>query len=108
MLNIKYIPSGERPPREITLDKARSGAESILDLLDGTHMRLPYGCRAGSCGVCRVRVLNGLEALEERGFVEQDTLSNCKDPLDVRLACQARVKKDFQGQLLLEAAPEIL
>ena len=71
-------------------------------------MRLPYGCRAGSCGVCRVIVLKGLEALGEKGFVEQDTLTNCKDPADIRLACQAKVKKDFQGELLLEAAPEIL
>lgn len=35
------------------------GQESMLDALERAGYRIPYSCRAGSCGTCRLRVLSG-------------------------------------------------
>ena len=50
---------------------------------------LPFGCRGGTCGTCILLVVQGLESLEEPGFVEEDTLQvvGGDDPLN-RLGCQ--------------------
>lgn len=64
----------------------------LLEILEGARIKYPYGCRAGACGVCRIRIIEGLQDLEPRGLVEEDTWARCADQPDVRLACQARVR----------------
>ena len=50
---------------------------------------LPFGCRAGTCSTCVVRVLHGAETLPPAGFVELDTLAVVgAHDADQRLACQ--------------------
>jgi ferredoxin len=50
---------------------------------------LPFGCRAGTCGTCAIKVVEGAEGLPARGFVEEDTLAvTGKDGHNCRLACQ--------------------
>jgi ferredoxin len=83
--------------------------QPLLDELEKTGVALAYGCRAGSCGVCRVRVVQGLEAFEGRGFVEEDTWLRCEDSEDIRLSCQAILKneKTKVSEIVIEPAPEI-
>lgn len=61
---------------------------------------LPFGCRAGTCGTCVIRVVKGGDSLDERGFVEEDTLAVIGvDHPDARLACQVIVG---EGDLEIE------
>lgn len=62
-----------------TLSRAALDAEATI----------PFGCRAGTCGACVLRVERGLETLDAMGFVEQDTLNviGVDDPC-ARLGCQ--------------------
>ncbi len=66
--------------------------EAFLDVAERHGLKLPHGCRAGSCGVCRVQIKGDLSALLPRGIVEEDTASRCHDPENIRLACQLKVK----------------
>jgi ferredoxin len=84
-------------------------AEPLLDLCEDEGMQLPFGCRSGSCGSCRVVVLSGEELLEERSFLEQDTLERHQDEPNVRLACRVKIKAQVQSPqsdlVLLKASP---
>lgn len=82
-------------------------SEPILDLVETQGLVLPYGCRAGSCGSCRVTVTAGADLLEARGPVEQDTLERCKDPEHVRLACRVRVRAGASGDICVQVAPPV-
>jgi 3-phenylpropionate/trans-cinnamate dioxygenase ferredoxin reductase subunit len=70
-----------------------SRGDVLLDaaLLNGID--IPHDCRAGHCGTCRVRVLDGLAVGGE-----------CEEPGAVR-ACQSRIISDLR--LEIEALPEI-
>jgi len=95
------------------LEKSKAQIESrtnqkLLDILEAAGVTLPYGCRAGSCGSCRVKVAQGKELLDAIGPMEQDTLDRCGDGGDVRLACRAKFhSENLSGKLHLEAAPEL-
>lgn len=65
---------------------------------------LPHGCLSGSCGACRIEVIEGSENLSSISFVEQNTIDSIKEehsqssPIkedlthkDIRLACRAKV-----------------
>jgi len=67
-----------------------------IELKDGAPMRLaaeqlgvPFGCCAGMCGTCLVKIVAGQENLSRQTVSEQDL----KLKRGFRLACQARIKK---------------
>jgi NAD(P)H-flavin reductase len=64
----------------------------LLDAASKDGANIPYDCRAGHCGTCRVRVLEGLAVGGE-----------CREPGTVR-ACQARIMSDLR--LEIEAPPD--
>jgi ferredoxin len=73
----------------------------VFDALEEKGVNLPHGCLAGSCGSCRMIVVEGAENLNSPGAIETDTLScigqeyqndpEMKDKT-LRLSCRARVK----------------
>jgi NAD(P)H-flavin reductase/ferredoxin len=65
----------------------------LLDVALTNGVNIPYDCRSGHCGLCRVRVLDGLAIGGE-----------CREP-GVMRACQTRVMSDLQ--LEVEAWPEV-
>lgn len=79
----------------------------VMDLAEEQGVKLPYGCRSGTCGVCRARVCEGMELLAAPMLIEQDTLANCQDEPNIRLMCQARFVDGAKGTLVLDEAPEI-
>ncbi len=87
--------------------QVNQGNLSLLDWAETGGVTLPYGCRAGSCGSCRVVVKTGMEHLEECTPTEVDTLRRCQDPADVRLACRAQVRESCVGEIELEVAPPV-
>jgi ferredoxin len=72
--------------------KADSG-ERLLDVLDDLERHgLPIACRAGNCGTCRLRVIEGESALVPPAAAEQNLLDLCGAQRNERLGCQIRVQ----------------
>jgi 3-phenylpropionate/trans-cinnamate dioxygenase ferredoxin reductase subunit len=65
----------------------------LLDAARKDGIDIPVDCSSGHCGICRVRVLDGLAVGGE-----------CREPRTVR-ACQARIMSDLQ--LRIESMPEV-
>ncbi|MBD3209889.1 2Fe-2S iron-sulfur cluster binding domain-containing protein [Candidatus Micrarchaeota archaeon] len=60
---------------------------------------LLFACKAGTCGSCRVRVLEGMENLEEPNEAEKQGLEMFGAEPNERLLCQARIKG---GKIVIE------
>jgi len=79
--------------------------EIIYHGLDRQGTQLPHGCLAGSCGSCRILVLEGQENLRPPGHIESDTIRHLKEEYEnkegkeflenktLRLSCRAKIKK---------------
>jgi 3-phenylpropionate/trans-cinnamate dioxygenase ferredoxin reductase subunit len=70
-----------------------SRGDILLDAARKDGVDIPYDCGSGHCGICRVRVLDGLAVGGE-----------CREPGTVR-ACQARIMSDLH--LKIETLPEV-
>jgi ferredoxin-NADP reductase/DMSO/TMAO reductase YedYZ heme-binding membrane subunit len=68
---------------------AGAGTRTVLELAESQGIALPYDCRSGVCGQCKIRLLSGSVVM-----AAEDAL----DPLDrannVILACQATCRDD--------------
>jgi len=85
--------------------------QTIFDECEKSGLPLPHGCLAGSCGSCRVDILEGSEFLKAPSVIEQNTIDALKIELiekygeasvlskKIRLSCRARMIKD--GKLKL-------
>jgi ferredoxin len=76
----------------------------LFDELERLGLLLPHGCLAGSCGSCRIEILEGAQNLSEPGVVETDTIHHIKETCGVnkilRLSCRAKVMGDITIGLL--------
>lgn len=79
-------------------------SQTIFDAAEDNKLNLPCGCLAGSCGSCRVFILEGSENLIAPSVIEENTLKNIagdyksKDPSSpfgnqsrIRLSCRAKL-----------------
>lgn len=69
---------------------ARVG-QTVLELCDAHITSLRFCCRAGSCGTCLVRVLEGMDNLSAPTSNETILLSELTTDSRARLACQIQV-----------------
>lgn len=77
-----------------------SEGEVLYDSLHDRGEELPHGCLSGSCGACRVEIIEGSKNLSPPGAVEIDTVKSLTEELslegkNVRLSCRARVLGDI-------------
>lgn len=80
--------------------------EILYDALHDRGLELPHGCLSGSCGACRVEVIQGKEHLHPPGIIETNTIDALKDEFiktrggdfvqgkEIRLSCRAKVLGD--------------
>lgn len=103
-------------PRVSIVDTSQTveiASESILfDALADKGIELPHGCLSGSCGACRVDVVQGEENLQPAGAIENNTIDAIKDEYrktqgegfltgkHIRLSCRARIRGDVTIQPL--------
>jgi len=73
---------------------------SLQRIADAAGADITFGCRTGSCGTCRVSVVEGLEQCSEPGPEERDFLKGLDAPADQRLACQVTVHGDVAIEYL--------
>lgn len=77
---------------EATLEFGRSGksirklnGQTILDLAEANDVEIPYECRAGVCGQCKVQLVRGKVTMDS-----EDALSAEERSQGLILCCQAR------------------
>lgn len=98
MIRVRIEASARGAAREGQLDGAR-----LVDFADEHRAPISFSCRGGTCGTCRVRVLDGAALLEPPRARERETLAYFGDGPDVRLACVARAARGASGALRLVA-----
>lgn len=81
--------------------------EVLYDALFERGTILPHGCLSGSCGACKVQIIEGKEGLQAPGAVEKNTIEAVKDDFvkergpdflegkEIRLSCRAKVIGDI-------------
>ncbi len=62
----------------------------LIDVCDESHAPVEFSCRSGTCGTCRIEVLEGAELLRAPSTDEVETLLAFDAPPTHRLACRAR------------------
>ncbi len=73
--------------------------KTLFDQCSEARGDLPHGCLSGSCGACKVWVIEGDDLLSAAGAVEQDTLDHLKKKIQevpnatLRLACRAKCQQ---------------
>lgn len=90
-------------------------AGTVVEVADGTTL-FDAGARAGvgidtacvgkgTCGLCRVKVVSGAEALSPYGDDEERHLGNLYHLTRLRLACRTRVQGDVTVELVRKRRP---
>ncbi|MFC4076699.1 2Fe-2S iron-sulfur cluster-binding protein [Salinithrix halophila] len=70
--------------------------ESLLFEAISRSVMIPFNCTSARCGICRVKVLEGAENLNEVGDREILRLGEEKVEQGFRLACQTHVFGDVK------------
>lgn len=65
--------------------------ESLARVIEASGADVTMGCRQGTCGTCRVRVISGADKLNPPKPEECDLLKSIGAQADERLGCQIRV-----------------
>lgn len=86
----------------------------LHDALDSQGCTLPHGCLSGSCGACRIEVINPA-SLQPAGAVEQNTIEALNEerlkkglsPLTIRLSCRAKIKEDTEIRLIKDQLSQL-
>lgn len=68
--------------------------QTILELSEELGIGIPFSCRVGTCGVCKVRMTSGEVEQEVQDALDDDDKAN-----NIILACQAKPK----GEVTVEA-----
>lgn len=70
---------------------------AIPDIVDRCEASLPFGCRKGSCGTCRVIIEAGMKNLNPMTEEENELFDNLTSVgKDERLGCQLKVYGDVK------------
>ena len=67
---------------------------SLLNLAAEVDCDITFGCKSGSCGTCRIRIVSGMENLSPPSAEEADFLKGFGAQFDERLGCQVVIQGD--------------
>lgn len=63
----------------------------LIEISEKVGAGITYGCREGECGTCMMRIVSGMENMNERSVLEDKVLQENMAGRNNRLACQAQV-----------------
>jgi ferredoxin len=93
-------PAGEpqKPGENATLAFVQSGknatglkGRTILEIAEDHDVVIPYDCRSGICGQCKIKLLSGSVVMDS-----EDALDDADRAEGLILGCQARCVDDVQ------------
>jgi len=58
------------------------------------HGEHSFGCTVGSCGTCRLEVVEGADQVNPQSDDERETVEMSTDVAGARLGCQLRIQGD--------------
>ncbi len=108
---VQVTENGELIDEETLSFEIEAGENLWVGLELAGHV-LPSGCLAGSCGTCRINVLEGSENLSKLSVIENDTVEHIKgsykeaygetwlEGKEIRLSCRAKVTGDVKIHIL--------
>lgn len=108
---VQVAENGELIPEEVLTFEVEEGS-NLWESLETLGHKLPSGCLAGSCGSCRINVLEGLENLSKLSVIEADTIEHLNQSYletngeewinskDLRLSCRTKVNGDVKIHIL--------
>jgi len=67
--------------------EAEAESKDLFSICKETRFPVPFSCRIGTCGICKIEVLEGLENLSKK--TKDEKLFTAKN--NERLACQVEV-----------------
>lgn len=88
---------------EHVTESSLASGDRVLDACDDAGASIRFSCRSATCGICRVRIVEGSELVEPADKDELEVLARFGSSTDQRLACQLIVATD-QGSLRIESA----
>lgn len=69
--------------------------QNLFQSFEEKDIKLPHGCLSGSCGSCRIEIIEGEENLSAPSFIETDTLNSLANEYapgtKLRLSCRAKI-----------------
>lgn len=68
---------------------------TFLDLCKQQKAKHDFGCTVGSCGVCRLELVEGASNVDPITTDEKDTLALATDHKNARLGCQLVIRGDI-------------
>lgn len=68
---------------------------SFLDLCQENGAPHEFGCTVGSCGTCRLEIVEGAENVNPQTDEERETVEMCTDVEGARLGCQLTIQGDL-------------
>jgi ferredoxin len=68
--------------------------QSFLDIDSENETPLLFGCMAGACGTCKIKVVEGASNISPMEDHERSFLESIDAQPDERLACQSKVLGD--------------
>jgi uncharacterized 2Fe-2S/4Fe-4S cluster protein (DUF4445 family) len=97
MPRVTFLPAG------VTAECAEG--ESVFEVAERAGVVVETACvAAGTCGLCRVKVVAGDACLVPYGDVDRKHLGNVYFITKVRLSCQARLRADGEVTVEVPAA----
>jgi ferredoxin len=66
----------------------------LIEVVDVAGADVTFGCRNGTCGTCRVRIVEGMNHLSKPTPEERDFLAALEARPDERLGCQFSIHGD--------------
>ncbi|MCS6899326.1 MAG: 2Fe-2S iron-sulfur cluster-binding protein [Myxococcales bacterium] len=91
------------PNTVVEADEPKGGR--LLDTCDDHGAPIPFSCRSGSCGTCRVEIIEGEALLDPPEEEERQILEMFGDPPGRRLACLIQVREG-PGRVRLRVVDE--
>jgi len=92
MFKIKVIDHADKHP-----EFSCKNDQSILDAANIQGVRIPYACKGGGCGMCKIKVEAGHY---ERGKSSKAVLPDSERELNYTLACKTYPKSDLKVLVL--------
>ncbi|MFC3885542.1 2Fe-2S iron-sulfur cluster binding domain-containing protein [Bacillus songklensis] len=68
-------------------------SESLLDAANKRGIKIPYACKGGGCGMCKIKVEEGDF---ERGPSSKEVLPDAERTMNYTLACKTYPKSDMK------------
>lgn len=86
MIRVDFEAANARPVATGTAEPF----DRLIDVCDACHAPVEFSCRSGTCGTCRIEVIEGASLLQPPRDDELETLEAFDAPPSHRLACRAR------------------